>query len=76
LFTVFYSFGLVQFPEKLFAAIDDFSRDLYAVILSDKTQYSAARFLEQVVNGCPYAIEVWYTDHGRGWEGNPEPTPL
>jgi transposase-like protein len=46
-------------PEKLFVAIDDFSRELYAAILPDKTQYSAARFLEQVVNECPYAIEVW-----------------
>jgi hypothetical protein len=69
---VVYSFGLVQFPEKLFAVIDDFAHDLYAVVLPDKTQYSAAGFLEQVINGCPYVIEVWYTGHGREWEGNPE----
>lgn len=59
-------------PERLYVAIDDFSRELYAAILPDKTQYSAAKFLEQVINECPYAIEVWYTDHGREWEGGPE----
>lgn len=59
-------------PERLFVAIDDFSRELYAAILPDKTQYSAAKFLTQVVNECPYAIEVWYTDNGREYQGNPE----
>jgi len=59
-------------PERLFIAIDDFSRELYAAVLPDKTQYSAARFLEQVVNECPYTIEVWYTDNGREFVGNPE----
>jgi len=57
-------------PERLYAAIDDFSRELYAAILSDKTQYSAAKFLEQVVNECPYTIEVWYTDNGTEFKGN------
>jgi len=33
-------------PEHLFVAIDDFSRELYAAILPDKTQYSAANFLK------------------------------
>jgi transposase InsO family protein len=59
-------------PERLFVAIDDFSRELYAAILPDKTQYSAARFLEQVVNECPYSIEVWYTDNGREFVGAPD----
>lgn len=59
-------------PERLFVAIDDFSRELYAAILPDKTQYSAAEFLAQVVNECPYTIEVWYTDNGREYQGNPE----
>ncbi|MBT9175691.1 MAG: hypothetical protein DDT22_01375 [candidate division WS2 bacterium] len=45
-------------PERLYVAIDDFSREFYVAILSDKTQYSAAKFLEQVVNECPYTIEV------------------
>ncbi len=33
-----------QLREYLFVAIDDFSRELYAAILPDKTQISAARF--------------------------------
>ena len=36
-------------PEHLFVAIDDFSRELYAAILPDKTQYSATNFLKQVL---------------------------
>jgi len=40
--------------------------------LPDKTQYSAARFLEEDLNECPYTIEVWYTDNGREFVGNPE----
>ena len=58
-------------PEYLFVAIDDFSRELYGSILPDKTKYSAAEFLEQVVNECPYTIEVWYTDNGTEYKGNP-----
>lgn len=59
-------------PERLYVAIDDFSRELYAAILPDKTQYSAAKFLEQIVNECPYTIEVWYTDNGTEYKGNPK----
>jgi len=59
-------------PEHLFVAIDDFSRELYATILPDKTQYSAAKFLEQVLEECPYAIETWYTDNGTEYKGNPK----
>lgn len=55
--------------EYLFVAIDDFSRELYAAILSDKTQESAAAFLEQVRAECPYTIECWYTDNGTEWRG-------
>ena len=32
--------------EHLFVAIDDFSRELYAAILPDRTQYSSASFLQ------------------------------
>jgi len=49
---------------------DDFSRELYAAILPDKTQYSAANFLKQVLEECPYTIETWYTDNGTGYRGN------
>ena len=58
-------------PEHLFVAIDDFSRELYAAIMPDKTQYSAANFLKQVLEECPYAIETWYTDNGTEYKGNP-----
>ena len=59
-------------PEKLFVAIDDFSRELYAAILPDKTQFSSATFLQQVLEECPYTIETWYTDNGTEYRGNPK----
>jgi transposase InsO family protein len=59
-------------PEYLFVAVDDFSRELYAAILPDKTQYSAADFLEQVLEECPYTIEKWYTDNGKEYQGSPK----
>lgn len=58
--------------ERLFVAVDDYSRELYAAILPDKTQYSAAAFLEQVLDECPYTIEQCYTDNGREFQGNPK----
>jgi transposase InsO family protein len=57
--------------EYLFIAIDDFSRELYAAILPDKTQYSATRFLEQVIEECPYSVEQYYTDNGKEYRGDP-----
>ena len=50
--------------------IDDFSRELYAAIMPDKTQYSSAAFLAQVFEECPYTIETWYTDNGTEYKGN------
>jgi len=58
-------------PETLYVAIDDFSRELYAAILSDKTQYASTAFLAQVLEECPYTIETWYTDNGTEYKGNP-----
>jgi len=58
--------------EYLFVAIDDFSRELYAAILPDKTQDSARAFLEQVLEECPYTIEQYYTDNGKEYRGDPE----
>ena len=58
--------------EYLFVAIDDYSRELYAAILPDKTQYSAEKFLKQVLNECPYTIEQYYTDNGLEYKGDPE----
>lgn len=59
-------------PEKLYVAIDDFSRELYAAVLPDKTQFSSAVFLQQVLEECPYTIETWYTDNGTEYKGNPK----
>ncbi len=64
--------SLFNKPERLYVAVDDFSRDLYANILPDKTQYSSAKFFEQVVDECPYTLEVWYTDNGTEYRGNPD----
>jgi len=58
--------------EYLFVAIDDFSRELYAAILPDKTQDSAKAFLGQVLEECPYTIEQYYTDNGKEYRGDPE----
>lgn len=55
--------------EYLFVAIDDFSRELYADILPDKSQYSSATFLDGVVDQCPYTIELVYTDNGKEYKG-------
>ena len=58
--------------EYLFVAIDDFSRELYAAILPDKTQQSAAAFLGQVMEECPSTIECAYSDNGTAYKGTPE----
>lgn len=58
--------------EYLFVGVDDFSRELYAAILPDKTQYSAERFLSQVLDECPYTIEIAYSDNGLEYKGIPE----
>ena len=56
--------------EYLFVAIDDFSRELYAAILPDKTAISAAKFLqEDVIKPCPYLIECVYSDNGTEYKG-------
>jgi len=56
--------------EYLFVAIDDFSRELYAAILPDKSQHSAATFLQQVLDECPYTIECAYSDNGTEYKGS------
>lgn len=58
--------------DYLFVAIDDFSRELYAAILPDKTRSSAAKFLEQVVEECPYTVECTYSDNGKEYKGTPD----
>lgn len=55
--------------EHLFVAIDDFSRELYAGIYPDKTQFSAGAFLQQVLGECPYTLEYAYSDNGKEYKG-------
>jgi transposase InsO family protein len=55
--------------ERLYVAIDDFSRMLVADILPDKSQESSAVFGEIVLERLPFDIEDWYTDRGTEWKG-------
>jgi len=55
--------------EYLFVGIDDFSRELYAGIYPDKTQYSSAAFLQEVLDECPYTLECSYSDNGTEYKG-------
>lgn len=55
--------------DYLFVGIDDYSRELYANIFPDKTQDSAAAFLKQVIEECPYTIEIAYSDNGTEYRG-------
>jgi len=50
--------------DYLFVAIDDFSRELYAAILPDKTADSAAKFLTE------HLIECVYSDNGTEYKGS------
>lgn len=56
--------------EYLFVAVDDYSRELYAAIMPDKTSFSAQTFLLQVIDECPYTIEVVYSDNGKEYKGS------
>jgi len=58
--------------EYLFVAIDDYSRELYAAILPNKTQHASEKFLNQILNECPYTIEQIYSDNGLEYHGDPE----
>lgn len=58
--------------EYLFVAIDDYSRELYAAILPDKTQHSSERFLKQVLEECAYTVEQAYSDNGTEYKGDSE----
>jgi len=55
--------------EYMFVGIDDFSRELYVGILPDKTQQSAAEFLQQVLDQCPYTIECARSGNGTEYKG-------
>ncbi len=62
--------SITETHEYLYVAVDDFSRELYAAILPDKSQYSAEKFLKQVIEECPYTIEQYYTDNGKEYRGD------
>ncbi|MBS9778000.1 MAG: transposase family protein [Gammaproteobacteria bacterium] len=56
--------------DYLFVAIDAFSRELYADILPDKSQFSSAQFLsDNVLAQCPYEIDYVYSDNGKEYKG-------
>lgn len=56
--------------EYLFVGIDDSSRELYADILPDKTQFSSAKFLKSTIDQSPYTIEYTYSDNGKEYKGS------
>jgi len=58
--------------EYLYIGIDDYSRELYAMILPDKQGATAAKFAIRVVDECPYEIECIYSDNGKEFKGIPE----
>jgi transposase InsO family protein len=58
-----------QLREYLFVGIDAYSRELYADILPDKSQFSSTMFLHRLVDECPYTIEIAYTDNGTEYKG-------
>lgn len=56
--------------EYLFVGIDDFSQELYATIMPDKTAFSVAQLLQKhVIAPCPYKIDVEYSDNGTEYKG-------
>lgn len=55
--------------EYLFVGIDDYSRELYATIMPDKTSISSQAFLSQMLDECPYSIECVYSDNGTEYKG-------
>lgn len=57
--------------DYLFVAIDDYSRELFAAIMPDKTSISATKFLNQVLLESSYIIECAYSDNGKEFRGNP-----
>jgi len=58
--------------ERLYVAIDDYSRTLVADILPDKSQESSAVFGEIVLERLPFDVQDWYTDRGTEWKGTDE----
>ena len=55
--------------ERLYVAIDDFSRCLTADVMPDKSQESSSVFGEITQERLPFDIRDWYTDRGTEWKG-------
>jgi transposase-like protein len=59
--------------EYLYVAIDDCSRWVYAAVMPDKTDESAASFLDEVLTVTPVPIQAVMTDNGKNtganWKG-------
>lgn len=55
--------------ERLYVAIDDFSRTLVADVMPDKSQESSVVFGEITSERLPFDIRDWYTDRGTEWKG-------
>lgn len=55
--------------ERLYVALDDFSRNLVADILPDKSQESSVVFGTVTEERLPFTIRDWYTDRGTEWKG-------
>lgn len=62
--------------DYLFVAIDDYSRELFAAIMPDKTSISATKFLNQVLIESSYIVECVYSDNGKEFKGNPNYHPF
>jgi transposase InsO family protein len=58
--------------EHLHVAVDDYSRYLVADVLPDKSQYSGAIHLEEVLRAAPFTLECAYSDNGAAYRGRPD----
>lgn len=55
--------------EYLYVAIDDCSRWAHAAVMPDKTDESAAAFLDEVLSISPVPIQAVMTDNGKEYKG-------
>jgi transposase InsO family protein len=58
--------------EYIFVAIDDCSRWAYATVMPDKTDDSAAAFIDEVLTVSPVPIQAVMTDKGKEYRGKLE----
>lgn len=58
--------------EYLFVAVDDCSRWVYAAVMNDKSDESAAEFLDEVLTVTPVPIQAVMTDNGKEYRGKLE----